>query len=175
MTQNINFNTFDHNNFSNYHNYNNYDNYDKYDYFYHDTLDNLLDEIPDNKLDNNCEKMNIEEKLCNNNINFNNIHFKYYDMNYNNLSLYDITRCDLQKINFDEILNSNYLNKVNKVNKVNNFKELINSNLNMNRNLISCKCDRKTKNLNKFITMFSGPNNQDILNEIVNNNLHNKI
>ncbi len=159
----------------------NYDDND-YDYFYHDTLDNLLDDISDNKFGNNIKKMDIEEKLYFNNNFINNIHFRYYDINCNDFSIYNESSCDLKKINidmnFDDIINNNFQNnKSNKDKKVkvNNFKEVIDTKLNINPNLISCKCNRNTKNLNKFITIFSGPGNKNTLDEIIGNNLHNKI
>jgi len=152
-----------------------------YDYFYHDTLDNLLDDISDNKFGNNIKKMNIEEKLDFNNDFINNIHFRYYDINCNDFRIYNESSCYLKKINidmdFDNVINNNFQknksNKCNKVIKVNNFKQVIDAKLNINFN--SCKCNRNTKNLNKFITIFSGPGNKNTLDEIIGNNLHNKI
>ncbi len=145
-----------------------------------------LDDTLDGKFDGLSNKLNLEEKQLdyvdnNNNYNTNIIHkinLRYYNANFNNFSIYNKTNDEPKKNNidmdFNEILNSCNIKK-NKVNRVNNFKKLINSELNINTPLISSKCSRNTKNLNKFLTIFSGPNNKNILEGIVCNNLHNKI
>jgi hypothetical protein len=117
------------------------------------------------------KKVSLDEKYS---FNDNNFSLKYYDLS-NNYSLYNSGSNNFNKINMN--LNFNdlfYTNNVKK-NKVSSFKKLIESKVSKNSNLISSKCSRNTKNLNKFITMFSGPANKDVLNEIVSNNLHNKI
>lgn len=143
-----------------------------------------LDDKLDDKIDWLSNKTNLEEKQFDNsdkNYNTNFIHkinFRYYNTDLENFSIYNKTNDEPKKINIDmnfhEILNSCNIKK-NNVNRINNFKKIIDSELNINKPLISSKCSRNTKNLNKFLTIFSGPNNKNILEGIVDNNLHNKI
>jgi hypothetical protein len=136
-----------------------------------------LDDTLDGKFDGPSNKTNLEEKNLDNSANsIRKINLRYYDTNLDNFSIYNKTNAEPKKINldFEEILHINNIKK-NKVNRVNNFKKLIDSEFNMNTPLISSKCSRDTKNLNKFITMLSGQNNKNILDKIVNNKIYEKI
>ena len=143
-----------------------------------------FDDSLDGKFDGPIYKTNLEEKQLENSDNnystnfIRKINLRYYDTDFNNFSIYNKPNDEPKKNNldmdFEEILNSGDIKK-NKVNRLNNFKKLIDSEFNINTPLISSKCSRNTKNLNKFITMLSGPNNKNILEKIVGNNLHNKI
>ena len=120
----------------------------------------------DDKLEWLSNKTNQEEKQFDNGDNnystniIRKINLRYYNTDFNNFSIYNKTNDEPKK---------------NKVNKVNNFKKVIDLEFNKNTPQISSKCSSNTKILNKFITIFSGPNNKNILDKIVGNNLHIKI
>jgi hypothetical protein len=126
---------------------------------------------PDEKDIISNNKVGLDEKYC---FNSNNICLKYYDLG-DNYSLYNNGSSKFNKINMDLNFNDLFYTTKIKKNNVSCFKKLIESKVSKNSNLISFKCNRNTKNLNKLITIFSGPSNKEVLNEIVSSNLHNKI
>ncbi len=162
-------------NLNNYYckNYNNH--YDMEDDIDMENNIDMDDNMPDCVLEaiNGVINGNVLDELGDNIFDSYNINLKYYDLGdnysiYNNKSNNDFEYPSLD-LNFNDLFNKY---NVKKENKTDSFKKLINSKVNINSNFISCKCNRNTKNLNKLITMFSGPSNKDVLNEIVSSNLH---
>ena len=142
-----------------------------------DKLDDKLEWLSNNKTNQEEKQFDNFDNNYSTNI-IRKINLRYYNTDFNNFSIYNKTNDEPKKFNLDmdleEIINSGNIKK-NKVNRVNKFKKVIDLEFNKNTPQISSKCSSNTKILNIFITMLSGPNNKNILDEIVSNNLHIKI